>query len=172
MAQEDYTREILDKIWEIRHAAPKSLLKEEKEADENGFDVKSDKKAIAITDEPIFGKNVLTSEEEQFKTAVDSGAEFTKPSKDDVATSPLIYMPETKNLVFSGTIPALNNLRFQMVLRTSSGDGLFLWTDGMILNENNIKTLNKLYGFFKNWKTSWGMKGGDLERLNALLDNR
>lgn len=171
MANRDYTRDILDKIWGIKYAES-STLNEATEYNEKAVDTKSETKSIAITDDPIFGDKVLSSEEEQFKSAVDSGAEFTKPSNDDVASSPLIYMPETKNLVFSGTIPALNNLRFQMVLRTSSGDGLFLWTDGMILNENNIRTLNKLYGFFKNWKTSWGMKGGDLERLNNLLDNR
>lgn len=127
-------------------------------------------KSIAITDDPKFGDKVLSNQIRQFKTTVDGGAEFANPSE-NVADCPLIYMPETKNLVFSGIIPRLNNLKFQFVLRTSTGNGCFIWTDGLILSDENMVTLQKLLGFYKSWFESWNLESSDLESLNKLLDN-
>ena len=44
--------------------------------------------------------------------------------------SPLVYIPSTGNLVFSGTIPAMNNLKWQFSLKDSDGTGLFIWVEG------------------------------------------
>lgn len=163
----DYTRDILNKIRNIQENATseKTLLKEENEG-------KSD--AIAITDDPRFGQSVLTSQIEQFRTSVDSGAQFSKPSE-KVSESPLIYLPSENNLIFSGTIPRLNNLKFQFKLRTNTGEGCFLWTsnnteDGLILSDENMRTLSKLQGFYKNWKEQWNSESADLEKLKNLID--
>ena len=86
--------------------------------------------------------------------------------------SPLIFMPEDNNLVFSGTIPSLNNLKWQFKLRTNTGDGCFIWSDGLIINEKNLKTLNKLQGFYENWKNDWQAESGDLERMAKALTIR
>jgi len=155
------TRNMLSKIRELQDAALSSsgLLKEEKEK----------KNSIAITDDPKFGNKVLSNQIKQFKTTVDGGAEFATPS-DNVADCPLIYMPETKNLVFSGVIPRLNNLKFQFVLRTSTGNGCFIWADGLIMSDENMVTLQKLYSFYLNWRDSWNVESSDLEILNKLID--
>lgn len=155
------TRNMLSKIRALQHTAENNhgLIKEEKEK----------KDSIAITDDPKFGNQVLTNQIKQFKTTVDGGAEFATPS-DNVADCPLIYMPETKNLVFSGTIPRLNNLKFQFVLRTSTGNGCFIWADGLIMSDENMITLQKLYSFYLNWRDSWNVESSDLEILNKLID--
>lgn len=135
-------------------------------------DEKENKKqsAIAITDDPRFGQNALSSQIAQFKSSVESGAQFSKPG-DNVAESPLIYMPDTGNLVFSGTIPCLNNLKWQFVLKTSTGNGCFIWSDGMIMNRENLQILNKLYGFYENWRNQWNSESADLEKIaNTLKD--
>lgn len=152
----EVTRDMLSKI---RHIMNEDTSKKEEES-------------FAITDDPRFGQQVLSSQIEQFRASVDGGAEFTTPSEDDVASSPLIFMPKTKNMVFSGVIPSLSNLKFQFVLRTNTGCGCFVWSDGLILNESNMKILHKLQGFYENWKNQWQAESGDLERLAQSLKNR
>lgn len=156
--RDDITRDMLNRI---------RLIKEETEKKEE------DKKqsAIAITDDPRFGQNALTSQIEQFKSSVESGAQFSKPG-DNVADSPLIYLPDTGNLIFSGTIPCLNNLKWQFVLKTSTGSGCFIWSDGMILNKDNMQILNKLYGFYENWKNQWQMESSDLEMIGKSFEEK
>lgn len=149
----------------------RTLLKEEdekKDEKKNKYDG-----AIAITDDPKFGQNVLSSQIEQFKSAVDSGAEFSDVKEgDDVADNPLIYIPENKNLIFSGVIPRLNNLKFQFLLKTDTGDGLFIWADGAIVNNENLKTLSKLYGFYQNWCEAWNAESKDFETIVNTERNR
>lgn len=123
--------------------------------------------AIAITDDPKFGQNTLSNQIAQFKASVESGAQFSRPDEDNVSDSPLIYMPTTNNLVFSGIIPCLNNLKFQFVLKTSTGNGCFVWTDGLVLSKENMEILNKLFGFYKNWREQWNMEAADLEKMAA-----
>lgn len=153
--QDDYTRNMLDKIRVITEA-------------------KEDKKpnAIAITDDPRFGQNALTNQIEQFRSSVESGAQFNKPDDGNVAESPLIFMTDTNNLVFSGTIPCLNNLKWQFVLKTSTGNGCFVWSDGMILSKDNLQILNKLFGFYQNWRDSWNQEAADLEKMVQNMQNQ
>lgn len=126
--------------------------------------------AIAITDDPKFGEKVLSNQISQFQSSVDSSAQFSKSNSENPADSPLIYMPDTGNIVFSGTIPSLNNMKWQFVLKNNTGDGCFVWTDGMILNKENLMILNKLQGFYKNWCEQWRQSAKELEQLNNLKD--
>jgi hypothetical protein len=141
----------------------RQIIREEKET---GVEPTGD--AIAITDDSKFGDNVLTNQKEQFLSSVDSSAQFAKADSENPADSPLIYLPETGNVIFSGTIPNLNNLKWQFVLKNNTGDGCFLWADGLILNKENIKTLNKLMGFYSNWKEQWHKSAKDLEQLEKM----
>lgn len=165
MTNKDYTRELLNKIRTLQENSnnSKNIITEEsiKEGD-----------SIAITDDPKFGQKVLTSQIQQFRSSVESGAQFSKVNPENVSECPLIYMPSTGNLVFSGTIPCLNNLKWQFVLKTSTGNGCFLWADGLILNKENMQILNKLYGFYLNWREDWQMESADLERMVQNMQNK
>ncbi len=172
--EDDVTRDMLARIRAIRTKNAGTgwgIIKEEKESDKNeGEKKKID--AIAITDDPKFGQNVLSSQIDTFRTQVESGAQFNEANPDKVSDSPLIFMPETKNMVFSGTIPALNNLKFQYVLETNTGNGCFVWADGLIINKDNIQTLYKLFGFYENWRDQWRTEAADLDRMiQNLKDN-
>lgn len=163
--EDEMTRNMLDRIRAIRGKASGTgwgIIKEEKESD-NEDAKKTD--AIAITDDPKFGQNVLSSQIESFRMQVDSGARFNEANPDKVSDSPLIFMPETKNMVFSGTIPALNNLKWQFVLETNTGCGCFVWADGLIINKDNIQILNKLFGYYQNWREQWRSEAADLDRM-------
>lgn len=156
---QDDTRMVL----EAMRKAKKGVLKEEK----------GTTNAIAITDDSRFGNRVLSNQIAQFRTSVDGGAQFSTPEKGNVADSPLIYMPDTGNLIFSGIIPRLNNLKWQFVLKTNTGNGCFVWSDGMIINKENMQTLNKLYGFYRNWCDEWWSSAADLEKIaNNFNENR
>ena len=144
------------------------LIREERE-DDNKDNKKTD--AIAITDDPKFGTRVLSSQIESFRMQVESGAQFNEANPDEVGDSPLIFMPETKNMVFSGTIPALNNLKWQFVLKTSTGNGCFIWADGLIVNKDNLQTLNKLQGYYLNWREQWNQEAADLDRMVQNIKN-
>lgn len=145
------------------------LIREEKENNEDRDTKKTD--AIAITDDPKFGTRVLSSQIESFRMQVESGAQFNEANPDEVGDSPLIFMPETKNMVFSGTIPALNNLKWQFVLKTSTGNGCFIWADGLIVNKDNLQTLNKLQGYYLNWREQWNQEAADLDRMVQNIKN-
>jgi hypothetical protein len=156
----DYTRDILDKIRKIEETS----IKTKQSLNEN-TEQRTASDGIAITDDPVFGQNTLTNQIQQFRTSVESGAQFSKPDSAKVSESPLIYMPNENNLIFSGVIPCLNNLKFQFKLRTNTGDGCFLTTNGLVLNDKNLEILNKLYGFYENWKEQWNMESSTLEQM-------
>lgn len=161
--QIDATRKMLETIRRIQSTnCERKVIKEETEKKQD---------AIAITDDPRFGQNALTNQIDQFRSSVESGAQFTKPENGKTSESPLIYMPETGNLVFSGIIPCLNNLKFQFELKTSTGNGCFIWSDGLILNKDNIQILNKLYGFYLNWRDQWNTESADLDKMVKNMQN-
>lgn len=141
-----------------------SLLKEEKENDKEKED------AIAITNDPKFGQEVLKSQQDDFRSIVDGGAEFAAENEDDPESSPLIYIPSDGNLVFSGTIPSLNNLKWQFSLKDSDGLGLFIWADGFRLTKENMEILNKLQGHYLNWKDYWQKQGKVLDMIGKKND--
>lgn len=166
ITQDDITRNMLSTIRSIKECntnISNTLLTE---------DIKKDSKAIAITDESKFGQNALTNQIQQFRSSVESGAQFSKVDDNNVSECPLIYMPETGNLVFSGVIPCLNNLKWQFVLKTSTGNGCFVWADGLILNKDNMQILNKLFGFYQNWREQWNSESADLERMVQNMQNK
>lgn len=167
----DVTRDILNKIRSLQENSEnnKRLLKEEKEDDVQDF-------SVAITDDPKFGQNTLSNQIEQFRSQVDSGAQFSKPDESNIDESPLIFtFSENKergnNLIFSGVIPSLNSLKFQLKLRTDTGDGCFLEANGLILNDKNLGILYKLYGFYENWKEQWNSEAAELEQMAVHIKN-
>lgn len=141
------SRNILNKIRN------KSFLKEDTNQD-----------AIAITNDAKFGQEVLKNQINEFRSTVDGGAQFATENENSPSNSPLVYIPSSGNLIFSGTIPSLNNLKWQFSLKDSDGTGLFIWSEGLRLNKENLQKLNKLYGHYLNWKNQW-------EQSSSMLDN-
>lgn len=121
--------------------------------------------AIAITNDPKFGQEVLKNQIDEFRSTVDGGAQFATENSSSPSESPLVYIPSSGNLVFSGTIPSLNNLKWQFSLKDSDGAGLFIWSEGLRLNKENLQILNKLHGHYLNWKNQWEQSGSMLENL-------
>lgn len=148
--QYDISKSILETIRK------KSLIKEEKGA----------KEPIAITNDPKFGTNVLQSQIESFRAAVHYGARFADENSDKAESNPLVYYPETKNIVFSGSIPSMANLKFQISLNDST-EAPYIFADGLALTDSVLDTLRKLAGFTKNFREEWSAAGDLLGNLDG-----
>lgn len=161
----DNTRDMLkivrDKIVEnkVNNALSKrkKLIKEDKE---------KKKDYIAITNDVIFGNNVLQTQIDAFKSSVNPGAKFSKEDSEEPETNPLIYLPETGNLVFSGSIPNLGNMKFQFSLMDVT-NAPYIWTEGLPLTDEVVNTINKMKAFYLNWKEQWLLREDLLEKLDG-----
>lgn len=121
--------------------------------------------SIAITNDIKFGNNVLQSQIDAFKSSVNAGAKFANENPDDAKSNPLVYLPKTGNLVFSGSIPNLSNLKFQFSLMDVT-NAPYIWCDGLPLTDEVITTINKLRGFYLNWKEQWLLREDLLQTLD------
>jgi len=121
--------------------------------------------AIAITNDARFGQNVLQGQIDSFKQTVNAGAKFAKENANEPENNPLVYYPKTGNLIFSGSIPQLNNLKFQFSLNDTTGSP-YVFVDGLCLSEEAITTLTKLRGFYLNWRDEWLSSGDLLDKLH------
>ena len=158
--QYEYMRNMMDmsrRLFETkqRPSIRKFMLTEEEQK----------RDAIAITNDARFGQSVLQGQIDSFKQTVNAGAKFAKENADEPENNPLVYYPKTGNLVFSGSIPQLNNLKFQFSLNDTTGSP-YIFVDGLCLSEDAIKTRSKLRGFFLNWRDEWENSGDLLDKLH------
>ena len=152
----DFDKNFINTIRELNN---KSLLREAEE--------EAKKDAIAITDDPKFGDHVLTNQIDNFKQTVNGGAKFAKPNPDDAQSNPLVFFPTTGNLVFTGSIPSLSDLKFQFSLNDITNSP-YIFVDGLALTEDVVTTLNRLRGYYLNWRDQFFAAGGMLEDLKKL----
>lgn len=142
----------------------KKMLNEEA-GDDNGEDI------IAITNEPRFGQNVLTNQIENFRKTVSGGAKFADENSEDAESNPLVFYPKSGNLVFSGSIPNLSGLKFQFSLNDVT-NAPYIFVDGLALTEDILNMLNKLSGFYKNWREEWEASTDLLDKLKKEYKNK
>lgn len=152
--QYDVAKGMLETIR--KHSKP---LNEAHDKEEKG-------KAIAITNDPKFGTNVLQSQIDSFKSSVHSGAKFAEQNTENPENNPLVYFPSTGNLIFSGTIPSMANLKFQISLNDAT-EAPFIFVDGLALTDSVCETLRKLAGFTKNFIDEWNSAGDLLDKLKT-----
>jgi len=143
------------------------IINEEAEEDDKG-DI------IPITNEPRFGQNVLDNQIENFRKSVSGGAKFADENSEDAESNPLVFYPKSGNLVFSGSIPSLSGLKFQFSLNDVT-NAPYIFVDGLALTDDVLNTLNKLHGYFLNWKDQFLAATDLLDRLkkeNNKKDNQ
>lgn len=158
----ELTREMISTIKEGSERKPRRVIREAEE--EKG----EKEEAIAITDDPKFGENVLQNQIDNFRKSVNAGAKFGKANESDPESNPLVFYPDTGNLVFGGSIPNISGLRFQFSLNDVT-NAPYIFVDGLALTEDVITTLNKLRGYFLNWKDEWE---GATDLLDKLKKDR
>lgn len=110
------------------------------ESDDSIGQKDSNEGAVPYTNQDEMLKNSLQPCRTQF------GADFSK------LKSPMLYYTEDGDITLSGVIPSLNNAKFQYRYLEPSGNGCFLWVDGIQLTDDTISRINKIYGVYKNWR--------------------
>ena len=125
------------------------------------------KSAIAITDDSKFGDNVLTNQIDAFRQAVNGSAKFAKENTEDAQSNPLVYFPNTGNLIFTGSIPSLSDLKFQFSLNDVTGSP-YIFVNGLALTEEVITTINKIRGYYLNWRQEWQVETDLLDSLKKM----
>ena len=150
----EQTQLMIETVKESALKKTRRILKEEQ------GDEKED--AIAITNSARFGNNVLQNQIDNFRKTVNGGAKFGDENESDPESNPLVYYPKSGNLVFSGSIPNLSGLKFQFSLNDVT-NAPYIFVDGLALTDDVITTLNKLSGFYKNWRE-------EFEAATDLLD--
>ena len=139
-------------------ALTRGVLNESKE-NEDGAE-----EAIPITNDPRFGTEVLKNQIDDFKKSVNVGAKFASENSDDAESNPLVFYPKSGNLVFSGSIPTLSDMKFQFSLNDVT-NAPYIFVDGLAITDDVLKTLQKLNAFYKNWRESWLSSTDLLDKL-------
>lgn len=161
----DITKQMLSKIRECNQQSSKFPPLSEKPIDQK-INMLTEfeqvvKRAMIIEgiDEPqtskkdgeyVIGKqsqfgDIRTSQEESLMKTIGESIEL-----EDNA---LVYNPKDKTLVLSGKVTSVN-LIFQFKYNDPSGEGCYVWVNGLQLTESNQRILGKIRDGFLNWKSS------------------
>jgi hypothetical protein len=149
--QKTILQEHKELVNKINNDLKKNLISESE-------DLSSDSKTkFNITkNTPQYG-DVRVEQEESLKKTIGEDIEMKEDG--------LCYYPNDKNLVLTGKIDSLN-IAFQFKYRDKSGDGCYIWANGLQLSDTNERTLGKIRDAFKNWKDNLIQNNDLLEKLH------
>jgi len=109
---------------------------------------------------PQFGDVRVSQEEALIKTI----GEQIKLEEDA-----LLYFPEADDLVLNGEVRSLNT-SFQFRFNDPSGQGVYIWSEGLQLTEENSRTLGKIRDAFLNWKQGLVQDGDLMDKLKKVAE--
>lgn len=100
-----------------------------------------------------------TQQDEILQTSMQSATEAFGADFSSIKT-PMFYYRQDGDITLSGIIPSLNDAKFQF----SYKNGCSFWSgDGQVkLNDENLTTITRMYGVYKNWKNE----------INGLSDKK
>lgn len=137
-----------------REIQKKNLNEEKHEINDD-----SHEKSFPITKKtPQFGDVRVSQEEALLKTI----GEQIKLDDDS-----LLYYPDAEDLVLNGEVKSLNT-SFQFRFNDPSGQGVYIWADGLQLTEENSRTLGKIRDAFLNWKQGLVQDGDLMDKLKKV----
>ena len=109
---------------------------------------------------------VITSKDVQFGSVRASQEDAIRKTVGDVTLKPdaLKYYPSIHDLVINGEVSGLG-MTFQFRYKDPSGDGCYIWADGLQMTDANLRTIEKIRDAFLNWKQSLVEDGDLLQKL-------
>lgn len=110
-----------------------------------GFNL-NENEQIANKDSIQLNSAELKDEQSKFRETVSSMVDFKSFN---------IY-PNDSNVFFSGTLKDLGGAEWSFSL--DQNDGIYIDIDSLQLTDNALNTLQKLKGYYKNWKEEWSNK--------------
>lgn len=130
-----------------------NLLMEEAELT---FKSKNDNQGFVVRKKDVQFGSVRASQEDAIRKTVGD-----VKLKDDA----LKYYANIQDIVLNGQINGLG-ITFQFRYKDPSGDGLYIWADGLQLTDSNLRTVEKIRDAFLNWKQSLVEDGDLLDKLH------
>ena len=188
----DFTKKMLQTIREntekIRNEKFQPLIVEETNAEEENFLSRS--KVLMEEAEKNFQKKNLNEEKHEINDdSHEKSFPITKktPQFGDVRVSQeealvktigqqikldddsLLYYPDADDLVLNGEIPSISS-SFQFRYNDPSGEGVYIWSDGLQLTESNSRTLGKVRDAYLNWRQGLINDGDLMDKLKKVAD--
>lgn len=131
------------------------------EAEKKTFNDDTHGKSFPITkNTPQFG-DVRVSQEEAIIKTVGEQVKLNDES--------LLYYPDADDLVINGELPTLSTT-FQFRYNDASGQGIYIWSNGLQMTEENYRTLGKLRDAFVNWKNGLIQDSDLLVKLKKVCE--
>lgn len=161
----DITRNMFSKIRDIitennkmaspeEYSASKKLLKEENEGNDSNH-----KQKVSITKSSSQFGDIYQGQTEAIRKTVSSSVKFPENA--------LLYYPGANDMTLNFSVPHLN-IECQFRLNDASGSGCFVTTKDFSMNDENNRTLLKIFDAYKNWKDSIDEQGDLFERLEKV----
>lgn len=130
------------------------MIRESKEEEKS-----STKHIVIKSNDKRFG-DVRKSQEQQVIKTLDNNVVFEENA--------LLFYPEIMDLTLNGEIPSLNT-KFQFRYNDPSGDGCYVWANGLQLTETNTRSVGKLHDAFVNWKHGLIEESDLIEKMKKEL---
>lgn len=110
---------------------------------------------------------VISSSNVQFGTVRSSQEDGLRKTIGDVVlkSDALKYYPNIQDLVLNGEVSGIG-VSFQFRYKDPSGDGCYIWAEGLQMSDANLKTIEKIRDAFLNWKQSLVEDGDLLQKLD------
>lgn len=109
---------------------------------------------------PQFG-DVRSTQEEAIRKTLNDNIKFSEDA--------LKYYPKADDITLNGEVPMLS-LSFQFRFSDPSGDGVYIWTNGLQLTETNARLIGKIRDAFSNWRDSIIQDGDLMEKLKKTAE--
>lgn len=136
-----------------------NILMEEAEVDlkkKSVEDNEPDEKAFIVKASDVQFGSVRSSQEDAIRKTIGD-----VKLKDDA----MKYYPEIQDLVINGEVTGLG-ITFQFRYKDPSGEGCYIWCEGVQLTDSNSRTIEKIRDAFLNWKQSLVEDGDLLDKLH------
>ena len=145
----------------LMEEAEKNFQKKNLNEDKHEINDDSHEKVFPITKKtPQFG-DVRVSQEEALVKTIGQQIKLDEDS--------LLYYPDADDLVLNGEIPSISS-SFQFRYNDPSGEGVYIWSDGLQLTESNSRTLGKVRDAYLNWRQGLINDGDLMDKLKKVAD--
>jgi hypothetical protein len=145
----------------LMEEAEKNFQKKNLNEEKHEINDDSHEKVFPITKKtPQFG-DVRVSQEEALVKTIGQQIKLDDDS--------LLYYPDADDLVLNGEIPSISS-SFQFRYNDPSGEGVYIWSDGLQLTESNSRTLGKVRDAYLNWRQGLINDGDLMDKLKKVAD--
>lgn len=146
----DYTRKILNEIrkQKVSQETIQQTLNESQNSDMGN--------AFVVSRNDVQFGSVRSSQEDAIRKTI--GDVTLKPEA-------LKYYPQIQDLVLNGEVSGLG-VTFQFRYKDPSGDGCYIWAEGLQMTDANLRTVEKIRDAFLNWKQSLIEDGDLMQKLD------